>query len=86
VPTVKQSVPTLAELRGDNRLLTNVNNQYEEFEAGHLGNVSTNKKARGLLRAGGESSRHLHIDWPHDFILAGPDKNHIFYKNLNLEQ
>jgi hypothetical protein len=38
------------------------------------------------LRAGGESSKHIHIDWPHDFILAGPDKNRIFYKDLNLEQ
>jgi hypothetical protein len=66
--------------------VTHINSQYEEFESGQIGNISTNKKTRGLLRAGGESSKHIHIDWPHDFILAGPDKNRIYYKDLNLEQ
>jgi hypothetical protein len=63
VPTVRQSEPTLAELRGDQRLVTHVNNQYNDFEAGQLGNVSTNKKTRGLLSAG---ENHLDI-----FILTG---------------
>jgi hypothetical protein len=28
----------------------------------------------------------VHIDWPHDYILSGPDKERVFYKYLNLEQ
>jgi hypothetical protein len=28
----------------------------------------------------------MHIDWPHDYILSGPDKERVFYKDLNLEQ
>jgi hypothetical protein len=56
------------------------------MEENQIGNINSNKKARGLLRAGGEASRHVHIDWPHDFVLSGPDKDRICYKDLNLEQ
>jgi hypothetical protein len=27
-----------------------------------------NKKARGLMRAGGEAAKTLYTDWPHDFL------------------
>jgi hypothetical protein len=59
-----------------------------EIDASHLGNCyyTSSKKARGLLRAGGEASKHVHIEWPHDHILVGPDKDRVFYKNLNMEQ
>jgi hypothetical protein len=86
IASVRQAVPSLAELRQGHPLLAQVDSHYDELEANQLGNVSVNKRARGLLRAGGESSKHLHIDWPHDHILSGPDKNRVYYKDLNLEQ
>jgi hypothetical protein len=79
------SVPTIAELRGNQRLTAEVQAHYNMMEENQIGNISSNKKSRGLLRAGGES-RHVHIDWPHDYVLSGPDKDRIYYKDLNLEQ
>jgi hypothetical protein len=60
-------------------------NNYQSMEEAQMGNISGNKISRGLLRAGGESSRHVHIDWPHDYVLSGPNKERIYYKDLNLE-
>jgi hypothetical protein len=59
---------------------------YSAVEEAQIGNISASKKSRGLLRSGGESSRHVHIDWPHDYILSGPDKERVFYKDFNQEQ
>jgi hypothetical protein len=80
------SVPTITELRSNQRLTADVQAQYNAMEENQIGNVNSNKKSRCLLRAGGESSRHVHIDWPHDYVLSGPDKDRIYYKDLNLEQ
>jgi hypothetical protein len=52
------------------------------MEENQIGNISSNKKSSGLLRVGG----HVHIDWPHDYVLSGPDKDRIYYEDLNLEQ
>jgi hypothetical protein len=58
------------------------------MDVSHLGraNNSNIKKARGLMRAGGEASKHLYTDWPHDFVLVGSDNDRIFYKDLTIEQ
>jgi hypothetical protein len=76
-------VPTLNELRKDHRLMAEVGERCAEIDASHLGNCyyTSSKKARGLLRAGGEASNYfVHIEWPHDHILVGPDKDRVFYK------
>jgi hypothetical protein len=46
----------------------------------------TNKKLRGLTRAGGEAAKTLYTDWPHDFVLVGLENSRIFYKDLNFQQ
>jgi hypothetical protein len=81
-------VPTLNEMRKDNRLVAEAEERCGEIDASHLGNChyTSSKKAWGLLRAGVEASKHVHIEWPHDHILVGPDKDRVFYKNLNMEQ
>jgi hypothetical protein len=81
-------VPTLHEMRKDHRLIAEAEERCAEIDAPHLGNCQyiSSKKARGLLRAGGEASKHVHIEWPHDHILVGPDKDRVYYKNLNMEQ
>jgi hypothetical protein len=38
------------------------------------------------MRAGGESSKHLYTDWPHDHVLVGNDNERIYYKDLSIEQ
>jgi hypothetical protein len=80
------AIPTIAELRNNQRWTAEVQSHYNALEENQIGNISSNKKSRRLLRAGGESSRHVHIDWPHDYVLSGPDKDRIYYKDLNLEQ
>jgi hypothetical protein len=77
------SVTTIAELRNNQQLAAEVQAHYSASEEAQIGNINASKKSRGLLRAGGESSRHMHIDWPHDYILSGPDKERVFYKDLN---
>jgi hypothetical protein len=71
-------VPSVREMRGDQRLQWEAEETFAEMDVSYLGNEQyiTSKKARGLLRAGG----------PHDHILVGPDKERVFYKNLNMEQ
>jgi hypothetical protein len=79
-------VPTVREMRGDQSLVREAEERCAEMDASVIGNSNyvTSKKAQGLLRAGGEASRHVHIDWPHDHILVGPDKERVYYKNLNM--
>jgi hypothetical protein len=44
------------------------------------------KKARGLMRAGGEAAKTLYTDWPHDFVLVGLENHQVFYKDFNFQQ
>jgi hypothetical protein len=59
--------------------------ELETSQIGIIPNIN-NKKARGLMRAGGESSKHLYTDWPHDYVLVGSDNERVYYKDLSIEQ
>jgi hypothetical protein len=52
-PIPISSVPTIAELRNNQRLAAEVQAHYRAVEEAQIGNISVNKKSRGLLRAGG---------------------------------
>jgi hypothetical protein len=80
--------PSLQAIRTDPRIMMAAQSQYSDLEASQLGmgHNSNNKKARGLMRAGGESSKHLYTDWPHDYVLVGSDNERVFYKDLSIEQ
>jgi hypothetical protein len=80
--------PSLRAMRTDPYIMAAAQAQCNELEASQLGTVPNinNKKARGLMRAGGEASRHLYTDWPHDYVLVGSDNERVFYKDLNIEQ
>jgi hypothetical protein len=85
-PVISQH--TVRSMRRDPELSAAVEYQCAEMDMSHLGrpNNSNIKKARGLMRAGGEASKHLYTDWPHDFVLVGSDNDMIFYKDLTIEQ
>jgi hypothetical protein len=46
------AVPTIAELRNNQRLTAEVQAHYNAMEEEQIGNISANKKSHGLLRAG----------------------------------
>jgi hypothetical protein len=80
--------PSLRALRTDPYIMSAAQGQCNELEASQLSTVPNinNKKARGLMWAWGEASRHLYTDWPHDYVLVGSDNERVFYKDLNIEQ
>jgi hypothetical protein len=75
-------------MRKDSNLMTAAEVQCAELDGTNLGRPSNLniKKARGLMRAGREASRHLYTDWPHDFVLVGSDNDRVFYRDLSMEQ
>jgi hypothetical protein len=75
-------------MRSDKALRASADSQLQDMDTECLGTIlnSNNKKARGLMRAGGEAARHFYVDWPHDFVLEGIDNQRIFYKDLTIEQ
>jgi hypothetical protein len=78
----------LQAMRRDTNLMAAADYHCADMDISHLGrhmNINA-KKARGLMRAGGEASRHLYTDWPHDFVLVGSDNDRVFYKDLTIEQ
>jgi hypothetical protein len=79
---------TVQSIRKDPYLGAAAEHQCAEIDISKLGRPGINniKKARGLMRAGGEASKHLYTDWPHDFVLMGSDNDRIFYKDLTIEQ
>jgi hypothetical protein len=86
-PTYSDPV-SMGAMRSDPALQYGATVRLQELENSVLGNFSSqnNKKTCGLLRAGGEASRHVYQEWPHDYVMVGPDKNRIYYKELNIEQ
>jgi hypothetical protein len=68
--------PSLQSIRNDPHIAATAQSYCNELEASQIGtNINiNNKKARGLMRAGGEASKHLYTDWPHNFVLVGSDK------------
>jgi hypothetical protein len=64
------SVPTIAELRNNQRLADELQAHYSTVEEAQIGNISASKKSHGILWAGGggESSCHVHINWPHGYM------------------
>jgi hypothetical protein len=73
-------------MRRDTNLMAAADYHCADMDTSHLGRHTNAKKARGLMRAGGEASRHLYTDWPHNFVLVGSDNDRIFYKDLTIEQ
>jgi hypothetical protein len=78
----------MGAMRSDPTLHYGATVRLQELENSVLRNSSSqnNKKAHGLLRAGGEASHHVYQEWPHDYVMVGPDKYRIYYKELNIEQ
>jgi hypothetical protein len=78
----------LQALRSDATLQLQSKQRCKEMDVSLLGNaqISTNKKSRGLMRAGGEASQHVYTEWPHDYVMVGPDQQRVYYRDLTLEQ
>jgi hypothetical protein len=79
---------SLQALRSDATLQLQSKQRCEELDVSLLRNaqISTNKKSRGLMRAGGEASQHVYTEWPHDYVMVDPDQQQVYYRDLTLEQ
>jgi hypothetical protein len=79
----------LRAIRSDPLIAAEVRHKCDNLDASAIGMVPSfinNKKARGLMRAGGEAAQTLYTEWPHDFVLVGLENKRVFYKDLNFEQ
>jgi hypothetical protein len=78
---------SLREVRADPTVSAAVQQQCHMLDSSPIGIATVNsKKARGLMRAGGEAAKTLYTDWPHDFVLVGLENHRVFYKDLNFQQ
>jgi hypothetical protein len=61
---------TLQAMRRDTNLMAVADYHCADMDISHLGRLTNinAKKACGLMWAGGEASKHLYTDWPHDCV------------------